>query len=71
MNKAHVWYPGDSSASVKDRAKKGYPGEEAFRHICLNSYMNSLFHSFIHSANIEGYPDDTVLDSIERGQMLL
>ena len=64
------WYTEDSSPSVEERAKIGFPEEEDFSHSCLNSSINGLLHSFMHSTNMEGHLDDMVLDYIEGRQML-
>lgn len=53
VNKAQVWYLEDSSTSIRDREPR------RLSHICLNSYLNSLFHSFMQSTNTEGYSDYT------------
>lgn len=52
VNEAQVWYPEDSSTPIKDRVSR-----KGLSRICLYSYLNSLFRSFMHSTNTEGYSD--------------
>lgn len=54
MNKAQVWYPEDlrQRSSTQKKTKS---------HLSKN-YLNSRFHSFMHSTSTEGYSDFTNLN---------